>query len=164
MPDNLDRVVQEILSCQRCELRMNATQPVPGLGKIGVRYFLIGEAPGEEEDKAGVPFVGRAGKRLDKLLELAGISNNDCYFSNVCRCRPPENRDPRKKEIKACVPFLWREIRLVKPEYVITLGSTPLRLFCEDGVRSMHGTMFEFDLVEGEEQKRIKTIHALFQE
>jgi len=144
--DSLEQLESDILKCQRCELRFNATQPVPGLGDIGAKYFLLGEAPGREEDEQGVPFVGMAGRKLNQLLSLAQIDPNDCYFSNVCRCRPPANRDPKKKEIKACVDFLWREIRLVKPQYVISLGSTPLKLFCPDGVRTMHGTLFEWEL------------------
>ena len=143
---SLAQITQDILSCQRCELRMNATKPVPGHGDIGAKYFLLGEAPGREEDANGIPFCGQAGRRLDKLLELAGIDINDCFLSNVVRCKPPSNRDPRKKEIKACVEFLWREIRAVEPEYVVTLGSVPLSLFSSSGVRQMHGSMFEFEL------------------
>ncbi len=146
MTDTLDKIAQEIKSCQKCELRQTATRGVPGHGSVGAKYFLIGEACGKTEDAEGVPFVGQAGRRLDKLLELAGIDINDCYLSNVCRCRPPENRTPRKKEIKSCVDFLWREIKLVKPEYIITLGSTPLSLFCDHGVTQMHGTMFEWEM------------------
>ena len=145
--DNLTQVTKDILQCQRCELRMNATRPVPGYGDIGAKYFLLGEAPGAEEDAQGVPFIGSSGRRLDKLLTLAGIDINDCFLSNVCRCRPPKNRDPRKKEINLCVEFLWREIRLVKPEYVVALGATPLGLFTKSGgVSQLHGTMFEWEL------------------
>lgn len=146
MPDSLEAITQDILQCVRCELRMNATKPVPGHGSLGAKYLLIGEAPGSNEDASGLPFVGAAGRKLDKLLELAGIDINDCYLSNVVRCQPPKNRDPKKKEIKLCVEFLWRELRLVKPLYVITLGSVPLSLFCPSGVRAMHGTMFEWEL------------------
>lgn len=146
--DSLEQLAKDVKACQRCELRQNATCPVPGFGLVGAKYFLLGEAPGEDEDQEGIPFVGRAGRRLDKLLALAEIDINDCYLSNVCRCRPPSNRDPKKKEIKACVEFLWREIRLVKPQYIITLGSTPLSLFCPYGVRQMHGCLFEFELNE----------------
>ena len=144
--DNLDQLTLDILSCQRCELRQSATCPVPGFGNIGAKYFLLGEAPGASEDEAGVPFVGQAGHRLDKLLELAGITLNDCYLSNVCRCRPPANRDPKKKEIRACVGFLWREIKLVAPQYLITLGSVPLSLFCPYGIRQTHGTQMEVEV------------------
>ncbi len=147
MMDNLDQINKDILSCSKCELRMSATRPVTGLGSIGAKYFLIGEAPGHDEDSAGVPFVGSAGRRLDKLLALANIDPNDCYFSNVCRCRPPSNRTPKKKEIKACVDFLWREIRLVKSQIIITLGATPLGLFTQSGgVSTMHGTIFEVEI------------------
>ena len=146
----LDQLAEEIKMCQRCQLRQNATQPVPGFGSIGAKYFLIGEAPGREEDEQGVPFVGAAGRRLDKLLALAGIDINACFLSNAVRCRPLANRDPKKKEIKACVDFLWREIRIVKPETIITLGSVPLSLFSPNGVRQMHGSSFEFELEDDE--------------
>lgn len=146
MPDNLDQIAEEIIQCQRCELRMNSTKPVPGFGEAGAKYFLIGEAPGKEEDAEGIPFVGSSGRRLDKLLALANIDINDCYLSNVCRCRPPGNRTPRKKEISSCVEFLWRELDSVKPEYILTLGATPLGLFTQSGgVSQLHGTMFEHE-------------------
>jgi len=127
-------------------LRENSTQPVPGYGNPKAKYFLIGEAPGREEDKAGIPFVGQAGKRLNQLLELSQIDINDCYLTNVCRCRPPSNRTPRKVEVRACVDYLWAELRAIQPEYVITLGATPLKLFNEVGVSQLHGTMFEVEI------------------
>ena len=161
--DTLEQISKDILACQRCELRQNATAPVPGIGNIGARYLLIGEAPGREEDEASVPFVGSSGRRLDKLIGLANISLNDCYLSNVCRCRPPINRTPRKKEIKACVDFLWREIELVKPVYVVTLGATPLSLFTSEGVRSLHGTQFEYETTKGPRRETID-VNALFQQ
>lgn len=146
MPDTLDKITNDIKKCQRCELRMGATQPVPGCGEVGAKYFLIGEASGREEDEAGVPFIGAAGRKLDKLLDLAKIDINDCYFSNVIRCRPPQNRDPRKGEIKSCVEYLWREIELVKSDYIVTLGATPLGLFTQSGgVSQLHGTMFDHE-------------------
>jgi len=145
--DKLDQVAQDIVRCQRCELRMSATRPVAGFGSVGASYFLIGEAPGSEEDTQGIPFVGASGRRLDRLLALAGIEVNDCYLSNVCRCRPPSNRTPKKKEIKACQEFLWRELKLVKPKTIITLGATPLGLFTQSGgVSQLHGTSFEWEM------------------
>lgn len=145
--DSLDQISKDIIQCQRCELRQFATCPVAGFGSMGAKYFLIGEAPGQTEDEQGVPFVGAAGRRLDKLLDLASIAINDCYLSNVCRCRPPRNRSPRKKEIKSCVDFLWREIKLVRPEIVITLGATPLGLFTQSGgISTIHGTIFNYEL------------------
>jgi DNA polymerase len=143
---NLKELQQTILNCTACPLREHATAPVIGNGEIPSKYLLLGEAPGREEDKAGVPFVGKAGQRLDKLIALAGMDINDCYLTNVCRCRPPGNRTPRKAEVTACVKYLWAEIALVKPLYIVTLGATALSLFSPLGVRQTHGTMIELDL------------------
>ena len=146
--DSLKELNKEILACYKCHLRETASAPVLGCGQVGAKYLLLGEAPGHDEDIAKVPFVGAAGKRLDKLLALAGISPNDCYLSNVCRCRPPKNKTPAKKEIRACLPFLWRELLLVRPTYLITLGATPLSVFSPYPISVMHGTQFEFEVKE----------------
>lgn len=144
--ESLSQLQREVKACTLCPLRENATSPVCGIGELGSKYFLLGEAPGSNEDREGIPFVGLAGKRLDKLVELAGISKNDCYLTNLCKCKPPANRNPRKAEIRSCQGFLWREIRLVKPKIIITLGSVPLSLFSPNGVRQMHGTQFTFEM------------------
>jgi len=141
--DSLEKINQDMSICQRCELRAGATAPVPAMGRLGSKYFLIGEAPGNFEDRQGMPFVGAAGKKLDTLIKLAKIDMNDIFLTNVCRCRPPENRTPTRKEILACQPFLWRELLLVKPEYIITLGATPLALFCSYGVNQTHGSQLD---------------------
>lgn len=138
----LEELNQQILQCSRCPLRMEATQPVCGSGEVGARYLILGEAPGKHEDAAGIPFVGLAGKRLDKLIGQAGIDINDCYLTNVCKCRPPANRTPKKSERLSCYPWLAQELAILKPEVIITLGATPLSLFTDQGVRHMHGTMF----------------------
>ena len=143
---DLEQLAEQIKQCTRCELRAGCTKPVPGFGNAGSKYFLIGEAPGRDEDREGVPFIGMAGRRLNELLALAGIDINDCYFTNVCKCRPPHNKTPRKAFIKACQPWLMEEIRLVKPKQIITLGATPLSLFSPNGVSQMHGTQFTVDL------------------
>lgn len=139
--NNLETLAKEIKECQKCELRFECTQPVPGLGEVGAKYFIIGEAPGREEDRDGMPFVGMAGKRLNKLIGLGGISLNECYLTNVVKCRPPKNRQPKRAEVRSCLPWLRLELELIKPEYVITLGATPLKLFTDDGIRQLHGTM-----------------------
>uniref|UniRef100_A0A6M3IQ59 Type-4 uracil-DNA glycosylase n=1 Tax=viral metagenome TaxID=1070528 RepID=A0A6M3IQ59_9ZZZZ len=141
----LEKLNHEILACTRCQLRAGATAPVCGFGNIGAKYMLIGEAPGKNEDELGMPFVGLSGKRLNQLLELAHIELAECYLTNVCRCRPERNRNPRRAEMKACTVFLWREIKIVKPKTIITLGSTPLSLFSPNGVNQMHGTRFEWE-------------------
>lgn len=137
-----------ILSCTACPLRETATAPVVGIGEIGAKYMLIGEAPGRQEDKEGVPFIGYTGRDLDVLITLAKMDKNKCYFTNACRCRPPANRTPRKGEIKACQHWLMEEIRIVKPKIIITLGSTPLSLFSPYGVSQLHGTSFEWEMKE----------------
>jgi len=152
----LDELTQQILNCSRCPLRQEATAPVPGLYVPNSKYFLLGQCPGKQEDKYGTPFIGQSGKRLNKLLEVAGIDINECSLDNVVRCHPPNNRDPRKAEIKACLYWLYRAIALVKPEYIITLGAIPLKLFSPYGIRSMHGTSFEVDLPEDEEVSDIR--------
>lgn len=141
----LEELTKQIKQCQRCPLRGEATQPVPGLGEVGAKYFIIGEAPGRSEDDAGVPFVGLAGKRLNKLIALAGIDINDCYVTNTVKCRPPVNRQPRKSERLACYNWLREELALVKPETIITLGAIPLSLFSSAGITQMHGTQFVTD-------------------
>ncbi len=143
---NLKDIEEQIRACNKCPLREGATQPVPGLGDIGAKFFIIGEAPGREEDKAGMPFVGSAGRRLNQLIEKAGIDINDCYITNVCKCRPPQNRTPKKAEVRACVPLLIDEIRAVQSSQIICLGTTPITLFSDNPVSQMHGTVFDFDL------------------
>jgi DNA polymerase len=127
------------------------------MGKKGAKYLVIGEAPGKTEDHEGIPFVGDAGRKLDQLLALAKIDINDCYITNVCKCRPPHNRTPTKKEIRACLPWLLAEIRAVGAEMVITLGGTPLNLFTNQGISKLHGTLLEFDLPDddAEDGKRL---------
>ncbi len=144
--NSLDELTQQIRACQRCPLRQGATAPVAGMYNPNSKYFLIGEAPGRDEDKYGTPFIGKAGKRLDQLLAVAGIDINDCSVDNTVKCRPPKNRDPKKAEMRACLPWLWVAIKLVKPEKLIVLGSVPLSLFCSYGIRQMHGTMLTVDI------------------
>lgn len=138
---NLFEISEQVKACTKCPLREGATQPVPGIGVAKAKYFIIGEAPGAEEDSGGVPFVGRAGERLNRLLKLAGIDLNDCYLTNTVHCRPPRNRDPRKKERLCCLPFLQEELRIIKPAYIIALGSIPAALFTSSKISDLHGTM-----------------------
>lgn len=143
---NLDELAEQIKQCSRCERRQYATAPVPGLGDIGAKYMLIGRDPGKQEDKEGIPFIGAAGRRLDELLALAGIDVNDCYITNLVKCHVPGNKTPRKAFINACKPWLMREIAMVKPKQIITLGAEALSIFSPNGVSQMHGTQFTVDL------------------
>ena len=105
--------------------------------------LIVGEAPGKNEDLQGEPFVGAAGKYLNELLAIAGLSREDVYIANVLKCRPPSNRDPRPEEIQACTPFLREQTRTINPEYIVTLGnfSTKFILKTDVGITRLHGTL-----------------------
>ncbi|MEM1873317.1 MAG: type-4 uracil-DNA glycosylase [Acidilobaceae archaeon] len=115
-------LVAEILECRRCPLAESRTRAVPGEGSLRARVMLVGEAPGRREDEEGRPFVGAAGKLLTALLESIGVRRSDVYITNVVKCRPPNNREPTEDEVKACNPFLRRQIELVKPKAIVALG------------------------------------------
>src|SRR3954469_20075218 len=119
---DLDRIADEIRVCERCELHRTRTKSVPGEGPADARVMLIGEAPGWNEDQQGRPFVGAAGKFLEELLGKAGLRRSDVFITNVVKSRPPGNRDPLPDEIVACAPFLVRQIEVIDPEVVVTLG------------------------------------------
>lgn len=109
-------------ACTACGLHATRTQAVPGTGPCPADVMIVGEAPGFNEDVQGKPFVGAAGKLLDKLLERIGLSRESVYITNVLKCRPPQNRDPMPNEAEACLPFLRQQYRLVQPRAVIVLG------------------------------------------
>ncbi len=117
-----EQLVHEILTCTKCPLHKYRKRPVPGEGKIDADIMIIGEAPGEKEDEQGRPFVGPAGNLLTKILSEIGISRSDVYITNVVKCRPPENRDPTDEEIRSCLPYLIRQIRIIRPKIIICLG------------------------------------------
>ncbi len=124
----------EALNCKNCHLREKCTQVVMGKGSIENRIMFIGEGPGAEEDKKGIPFVGRAGRLLDKLLEAIKIKREDIYITNIVKCRPPGNRVPTINEAKACAPILQAEIKLINPKVIVPLGSTALKYLVDDNM------------------------------
>ena len=142
MPDDsLQTVAAEVRVCPLCELSRTRTNAVPGDGADKARILLIGEGPGWNEDKQGLPFVGAAGKFLDELLGIAGLSRPDVFITNVVKCRPPGNRDPMPDEIAACAPYLDRQIALIDPEVVVTLGRFSMaRWFPGERISKIHGT------------------------
>lgn len=127
--DSLEKIAKEISLCHRCPLYKTATNSVPGAGNAEAKIVFIGEAPGFWEDKQGIPFVGRAGKLLDKALAAIKLSRKDIFISNILKHRPPNNRDPLPDEIKACTPFLRRQMAVIKPKIVVTLGRFALNFF-----------------------------------
>ena len=115
-------IKETVIACQKCGLYKTRTLPVIGQGSHGAKIMFIGEAPGATEDKTGVPFCGRAGQILNLLLESVGIKREDVYIANILKCRPPDNRPPAPDEILACRDNLRRQIDIVKPKVICTLG------------------------------------------
>jgi len=122
-PTDLDSLRAFIGDCKRCKLSQGRTHLVFGEGSPSARLVFVGEGPGAEEDAAGRPFVGEAGKLLTKIIESGmGLKREDVYICNVVKCRPPHNRDPESDEIQACLPFLKQQLTIIKPEVICTLG------------------------------------------
>ncbi|HVC13505.1 MAG TPA: uracil-DNA glycosylase [Acidimicrobiales bacterium] len=145
--DELARVREEALGCTRCALAGGRTQVVFGAGNPAADLMFVGEGPGREEDIQGEPFVGRSGKLLDLLMrQELGIERRDCYIANCVKCRPPGNRDPLPGEIDACRPYLERQIELVAPKVVVTLGNFATRTLLEtsEGIRRLRGRVYPF--------------------
>ncbi len=108
--------------CDKCPLGKTKTNTVFGCGNQNARLMFVGEAPGEQEDKEGIPFVGAAGKLLDKYLDAVGILRDEVYIANILKCRPPHNRDPLPEEGDACIGFLREQVKLIRPEIIVCLG------------------------------------------
>src|SRR3990170_314226 len=137
----LDELKREASGCERCRLSQTRTQVVFGVGNPDADLMFVGEAPGFHEDQQGIPFVGQAGKLLDRLLEGIGLTRADVYVGNVIKCRPPGNRDPLPDEIAACEPHLFRQIELIEPKLVATLGNFATKLLSgrPAGITRVHG-------------------------
>jgi uracil-DNA glycosylase len=136
------------LGCTRCALAQTRTQVVFGSGSPDAELMFVGEAPGYHEDTQGVPFVGQAGKLLDRLLEGIGLTRDEVFVANVLKCRPPGNRDPQPDEIEACESHLFRQIELIRPTLVATLGNFATKLLSGRplGITRVHGTPQEVTL------------------
>jgi DNA polymerase len=134
------------LGCTRCGLAETRTQVVFGVGDPGARLLFVGEGPGEQEDRAGEPFVGRAGQLLTRLIEGIGLTRADVYIANVVKCRPPGNRDPAPVEIETCRPYLEAQLAFIDPAVVVTLGNfaTKLLLATSVGITKLRGQQFPF--------------------
>lgn len=139
-PEQLAAIAHEIATCRACRLYENTTNPVPGYGDPNADILFIGEGPGANEDKQGLPFVGRSGRYLDYLLELIGLERSQVFITNVVKHRPPDNRDPSPDEIIACKPFLDRQIAIIDPLVIATLGRFSMaRYFPDARISRIHG-------------------------
>lgn len=154
-PVLVERLNSEIRSCTRCELHKFRNKAVPGEGNINADLFFIGEAPGRKEDLTGRPFVGRSGRFLNDVLRKFGIERDEVFITSVLKSRPPKNRSIRKSWVKACLPYLTRQIDIIKPKIVVLLGGLALKaLLGFDRVSEVHGRIFLEDGV-----KFIPTFH-----
>jgi uracil-DNA glycosylase len=143
---SLDALRDDALGCARCPLAATRTQVVFGVGNPNADLMFVGEGPGAEEDKQGIPFVGRAGQLLTRLVEGIGMTRDDVYIANVVKCRPPGNRDPQPEEIEACRPYLEGQLRFLEPRVVVTLGNfaTKLLLETKEGITKLRGREFPY--------------------
>ena len=139
--DELQAFAESVAGCTRCRLAQGRTQVVFGSGNPRAELMFVGEAPGFHEDKQGLPFVGQAGKLLDTLLAGIGLQRSDVFVANVLKCRPPGNRDPQQDEIEACESHLFRQIELIEPTIVATLGNFATKLLSGRplGITRVHG-------------------------
>ncbi len=130
-PASLDELYELIHTCTKCPLGFTRTKFVFGTGSPTADILFIGEAPGRDEDLSGLPFVGRAGQLLDKMIAAIGLKREDIYIANVLKCRPPENRDPLPEESGACLPHLAEQIRLLAPKFICSLGRVAAQILLD---------------------------------
>jgi len=142
----IEEIAKECKKCKKCPLYQTRTKAVPGEGDEKAKVVLIGEAPGEEEDLEGIPFVGNAGQLLTKILKSVDIKREDIFITNMLKCRPPGNRNPSKSEIETCLPYLEAQIALINPKIIVTLGNIPTQFLLEttQGITKMRGQLFDW--------------------
>jgi len=157
MSDTLDKIKEEILGCKKCGLYKERITPVSGEGNAKAEIIFVGEAPGANEDKTGVPFCGKAGEVLDELLETAGMKREDIYIANILKCRPPNNRNPQEEEVEACTPYLDRQIEVINPKVICCLGNFAVSYIMRkfglkdkvQGISRIHGSVFTYSSIFG---------------
>ncbi|WP_198246657.1 uracil-DNA glycosylase [methane-oxidizing endosymbiont of Gigantopelta aegis] len=142
-----ERLRQTVAECQRCELHQTRTQTVFGVGDRNADWMLIGEAPGQQEDAQGEPFVGPAGQLLTEMIRALGYSREQVYITNILKCRPPNNRDPHSEEISACSDFLEQQISWVKPKIILAVGRVAAQnlLHSKQPLAKLRGVVHKWD-------------------
>jgi uracil-DNA glycosylase family 4 len=147
--DSIEQVSSEVLVCRKCRLCETRKKAVPGEGSKSARVVFVGEAPGEQEDLQGRPFVGAAGKLLTELLQSINLRREEVYITNTVKCRPPSNRPPRKDESAACRPYLDRQLSLIGPKVICPMGNSAIHAFLDsnESVTALHGIPFEIQSI-----------------
>jgi len=158
-PETLEQIREDLGDCRRCKLAPGRKTIVFGEGNPHAEVVFIGEGPGADEDEQGLPFVGRAGKLLNRMMEAVGLKREDVYICNVVKCRPPGNRTPEKDEVDACSPFLYRQIESIKPRLVCCLGAPAVRtvLGIKEGITKIRGQFYNFGAA-----KALATVHPAY--
>jgi DNA polymerase len=144
--EHLADLEKKVSACEKCQLHKGRTQTVFGAGNPSARLLFVGEAPGAEEDRQGIPFVGRAGQLLTKIIEAMGMTRDDVYICNVLKCRPPGNRDPEMDEIICCEPYLLRQLDLIRPEVMVALGRIAIQTLLREktAISRMRGRWYDY--------------------
>jgi DNA polymerase len=157
--DTLPLIREFIGECTRCKLSKGRTKIVFGTGSPKARLMFVGEGPGRDEDLSGEPFVGRAGKLLTDMIKAMGLQREDVYIANIVKCRPPENRQPEHDEVETCSPFLMRQIDVIRPQVICTLGNTPTQTLLQttQGISKFRGQWFDF-----RDTKLLPTYHPAY--
>ncbi len=143
----LKQLAKEVDACRKCVLGTTRINSVPGEGNPNARLVFVGEGPGADEDAQGRPFVGRSGQLLDKIIIAMGLKRSDVYICNIVKCRPPENREPRPEEIISCLPFLKRQLGLIRPKVIVTLGAPATKTLLETNkpIGQLRGKFYDFN-------------------
>ena len=160
MPKDLKKLKSLVKSCHLCPLSKTRTDAVFGEGNPEAKLMFIGEAPGREEDIEGKPFVGRSGQMLTKMIEnVLKLKREDVYITNIVKCRPPQNRDPQSEEVDVCRGYLLKEIEIVKPQIIVTLGRIAFSYLLNDAtpITKARGKMYQFNAI-----KVIPTFHPSY--
>ena len=151
----MKNVADLVKNCKKCDLWKTRTKPVVGEGSEDANIIFIGEAPGYNEDRQGLPFVGKAGGILDQSLDSIGLQRQDVYIANILKCRPPKNRNPLKSEVDICTGYLNKQIELIQPEVIIPLGNFATSYIFEkfglkyDKISNVHGRIFQVSTIFG---------------
>jgi uracil-DNA glycosylase family 4 len=145
-PETLEQVRRDLGNCQRCRLAAGRKTIVFGQGNPHAELVFVGEAPGADEDEQGLPFVGRAGQLLNRLIQFMGMKREEVYICNIVKCRPPQNRTPQPDEIETCSPFLFRQIEAIRPRLVCCLGAPAVRtlLGIKEGITKIRGRFYDY--------------------
>jgi len=162
---DLNALRERVLACEACSLHAGRKQAVFGTGALPASWLIVGEAPGEQEDKQGEPFVGRSGQLLDAMLATVGRSRkNNVYIANVIKCRPPGNRNPRPEEIAACRPYLLRQIALLKPECILVMGRFAAQTLLDTGeaISKLRGRLHTLKTEAGQEIPVVVSYHPAY--